>query len=246
MQPSRTHLIYIILAIILLGTSWAVESPAAGDIATLKGRIIDPAGEPVPGAALYVYNSADVKRPADFISKNTDATGSFSLPLPPGRYWTVAVLRKGGVRFGPLGMDDKHSGEPLVLDLAQDEAKDLDFIVLNLREAALKHSKRNTDIVKISGRILNSEGKPVKAAYAAADQRQQAALPAYISVWTGAQGRYTLYLTRGKFYLGATTQFPPPPGFSLGREIDLQGDQAGLDLIVTEPGSRQEPETPGL
>jgi len=73
--------------------------------------------QPVAGAEVYLYDSKQVKRPADFISPKTKTDGSYKLTVPAGVYWAVAILRRTGPSFGPLQVGDKHSGEPLVLDL---------------------------------------------------------------------------------------------------------------------------------
>lgn len=225
------------LLLVFLSLAWA--SSASGlDTVALTGRILDKSGAPVFGGEVYVFNSPRVKRPADFISTPTGPDGRFTLTLPVDTYWAVAVLRKSGKRFGPLEMGDKYSGEPVRLDLTDDGAPSLDFIVRDLRQAALQHDRKHADIVRVSGRIIDRNGKPVAFAYAAADRHDRPDIPEHISAWTDEQGRYTLYLPRGSFHVGAAREFPSAPGFFLARKYDVTEDTADLDIVLREEHGR--------
>lgn len=210
------------------------DTLGAADSAVLQGRILDMSGNPVQGAEVYVYNSPQVKRPADFISKSTADDGRFHIVLPPGEYWALAISRKSGLRYGPLGMGDKHSGEPLILSFEKNDERDIDFVVLDLSEAARKQSKKSSETILISGRIVDSRGKPIHPAYLVADSRQEPTIPAYISAWTDKQGVYTLYLPPGHYYIGAASVFPPARAVSLSRQVILEGDVTGLDVVLGE------------
>ncbi len=205
----------------------------AGDTVVLRGRILDISGSPVRGAEVYAYNSPRVKRPTDFISPKTGADGLFRLILPPDKYWVVAIYRKSGQQLGPLSIDDKHSGEPIALDFKNSKERVIDFIVLDLREAAHRHSKKGVGTIKISGRIIDVQGQPIRMAYAVADNRQNPKdIPEYISAWTGDMGRYILYLPRGRFYIGAAEKFPPTSDFALSKELEFNNDVSNLDIVV--------------
>lgn len=219
--------------------SLTCASSASGlDTVTLTGRILDKKGTPVFGGEVYVFNSPQVKRPADFISARTGPDGQFALTLPVGNYWAVAVLRKSGKRFGPLEMGDKYSGKAVRLDLTDDSPPSLDFVVVGLREAALHQDRKHADIIRVSGRIIDRGGSPVPFAYAAADQQDRPDIPEYLSAWTDMEGRYTLYLPRGSFHVGAAKAFPPSPGFFLAREYEVTEDTADLDIVLREEHRR--------
>jgi len=233
MMPSKYSHLSVIFVVSFLVSVFLPNTLFAGHAVVLEGRIMDINDSPVQGAEVYAYNSPKVKRPADFISKKTGADGGFRLILPPGKYWAVAIYRKSGERFGPLGMGDKHSGEPIELDFKDREERVMDFVVLDLREAARRLSKKSADTVKISGRIIDARGKPVQTAYAVADNKQNSEdMPEYISAWTDDMGRYILYLPRGRFYVGAAGEFPPAHGFSLSREFIFEDDVSNLDIIL--------------
>ena len=156
MNFHRSYLLLIFLTLLLV---------PAGSMANLSlvisGRIFDVSGTPVKGAEVYVFDSDNVKRPADFISPTTTGSGDYMLRVPPGKYWLVAIQRFGKARFGPLGKDDRHSGDPISVDGSTTKTEiTTDFTVMSLREAAKQDQKRSENLVRITGRILDSKGKP--------------------------------------------------------------------------------------
>jgi hypothetical protein len=205
----------------------------AGQAGFLEGRILDISEEPVKSAEVYVFDSPDVKRPADFVSNRTAEDGRYSVKLPSGNYWAVAIFRKGGVRFGPLGSSDKHSGDPVALEIAADGSRSMDFMVVNLREAARRHEKKSAELIRVTGKVVNQSGAPVQTAYAMAHKMQQFGnLPDYISAWTDEQGVYTLYLPPGRYFLGASVGFPPKNDYNLYCDQQFVGDTEKIDLVV--------------
>jgi hypothetical protein len=222
-----------LLSVLFLFTLSLPVATRAGDNFVFRGRIVDSANKPVAGAEVYVFNSANVKRPADFISNRTGSDGYFRVEMMPGHYWAMAIMRVGGAGFGPLGRDDKHSGEPIEMDSAGKNEFVKDFTVMDLREAARANQKRAETVVRISGTILDEAGLPVEMAYVLVDpQRKFGEMPRYLSTWTGADGRYVLYLPQGKFFIGASRDFPPASDYSLARQIDFAGEADGVDLVV--------------
>ena len=205
----------------------------AGQAGFLEGRVLDISEEPVKDAEVYIFDSSDVKRPADFISNRTAEDGRYRVQIPSGNYWAVAIFRQDGARFGPLGSSDKHSGDPVALEIAADGSHSMDFMVVNLREAARKHQKKNDELIKVTGRIVNLNGFSVQTAYAMAHKMQQfGKLPDYISAWTDEQGVYTLYLPPGRYYLGASVGFPPKNDYNMYLDQQFIGDTEKVDLIV--------------
>jgi len=232
-MPSR---IWKLLLLAMLLPS-AVD--AAGPL-LLKGRVLDGNGQPVGGAEVYVFNSANIKRPADFISERTGSDGLFQMALPPGRYWTMAIQRQGTARVGPLGAADRFSGAPLLFEGGADKQVFNDFTITSLKEAALRTHKRSEELIRVTGRILDTAGKPVTGAYAMADSASTGKLPLYLSTWTEADGAYTLFLPRGKIFLGVSRVFPPDSDYHLERSADFNDDAVGEDLVapaLAEPGS---------
>lgn len=212
------------------------DSPGlTGELASLQGLIVDVDGRPVLGAEIYAYDSPNVKRPTDFVSNRTAADGAYRLQLPVGSYWLVAVYRHQGGRFGPLAIDDKHSGDPMAVDLTNRRQLTLDFTVADLREAARRHQRKSADLVRVDGRIVDQEDRPLPMAYVVADRRAEiGGMPRYISAWTDSTGRYSLYLPAGTFYLGAAIGFPPESGYTLSKELVVKEDMTGVDIAISD------------
>ena len=225
--------------ICLLSFILAAASPCSAESndVELRGRVIDIMTQPVAGAEVYLYDSKQVKRPADFVSPKTKTDGSYKLTAPPGVYWAVAILRRTGPSFGPLQIGDKHSGEPLVLDLKNKKIEEVDFTVMDLRDAVRHSRKRSEELFEIQGRILDAHEKPLAMAYVIADSRSMPGteIPRFLSAWTGIDGQYTLYLPAGAFYLGTSTITPPPAEEELSHFIEVAGDMQGLDLVLRGP-----------
>ena len=234
MKQPLFSVIICLLSFILFGASPC--SAETKDV-ELRGRVIDIMTQPVAGAEVYLYDSRQVKRPADFISQKTKTDGSYRLTVPPGVYWAVAILRRTGPSFGPLQVGDKHSGEPLILNLKNKKIKEMDFTVMDLRDAVRHSRKRSEELFEIRGRILDTHEKPVAMAYVLADSRSTPAteIPQYLSAWTDIEGKYTLYLPAGEYYMGPSTVMPPSPKQELSQFIEVAGDMQGLDLVFRNP-----------
>lgn len=185
-------------------------SAVAEESGSLTGLVMDVSGNPVSGVAVFVYDDTNIRRPADFISPPTDSRGVFSITLPPGRYWTVARLRKGGRKYGPLLSGDKHSGAPVEIDVMPREQVDEEYIVAGLEETSLLTIKFDTSFIKVEGVLQDREGQPVENGYVFAN-RQAAAkkIPDYVGAWTGKDGKFILYLPEGTYYFGMARVFPP-------------------------------------
>ncbi len=231
----RTICRILVLLLLLPAAGMYSVAASSGEYATLKGLIRDVAGKPVEGAEVFIYSGAEVRRTADFISPPSDPEGRYTISLPAGTYWCVARLRKGGSRFGPLMPGDKHSGDPMEIEVTQGASR-ADFTVADLKEAAgLIKKKTREDYIKITGRILGRDGKPAQEVYAIASPAESVSeIPAFLSPWTDDAGRYTLYLPRGKYYLGFSHSFPAGLRSAFTREVLLQEDKDDLDIIVPE------------
>lgn len=198
------------------------------------GTVTDGAGRAVKDAEIFIYDSATIRRPADFITPRTGNDGVFSIRLPGGKYWTVARVRKGD-KFGPLLPGDRHSGEPAEIDPANDPEVRLDFTVADIREAAQNRPKTREDYFRLSGRILDREGKPVGNAYVfARDETAAERVPSYISSWSDERGEYVLFLPQGKHLVRGALQFPPEPKGEGAEEfaVDVVKKETALDVVV--------------
>ena len=222
------RVIGLILFSLLLSFAFIMTSSVnAEEAALLKGTISDVEGSPVQGAMLYVYNSLDVKRTADFISSPTNKDGRFSMEVPAGKYWLVA--RKKSEDYGLLMPGDKHSGDPEEVELISSGEEELIFVVADLREAIKMKKEAMDRPFKITGRRIDKNGDPLTNAYAIANKKSELTrIPDFLSSWTDEQGRFTLYLSEGNYYLGGAEEFPPGRKFFISHKISADKDKSGI------------------
>lgn len=203
---TRIH-VQIVLAVVVCMLT-CVFSPHAAETNLLKAKVSDIEGRPMEGAKLFLYDSSNVRRPADFISTLSDRTGKLQIALPPGKYWGVARFKADG-KYGPLMPGDKHSGEPLEIDLTGSEVE-VDFVVADIRELGQKKRASATDALLLKGHVIDSQGAPIAQTFVFANRTDGIhELPEYISAWTGDDGRYELYLPSGSaYYVGVSRKLP--------------------------------------
>lgn len=195
-------------------------SEAIAESAAIKANIRDINGKPVAGVKIFLYESSNVRKPADFISVPSDQDGRASITAPKARYWAVARLKKDAL-YGPLMPGDKHSGEPVEIDCSGTADTEVEFVVADILEVGQKKRANNPDTVKMRGRILDKDGNPVSQAYAFAHSTKEIEfIPEHLSAWTDDDGSYTLYLpSGGSFFVGSARQFPPPSKPALLKEF---------------------------
>jgi hypothetical protein len=180
----------------------------AVDTQLLKAKTTNIEGRPLEGAKLFLYDSKNVRRPADFITSLSDQAGRMQIALPPGKYWVVARYKVDG-KYGPLLPGDKHSGEPLEVDLTTG-GQEVEFVVSDIRELGQKKRASATDALRLKGRVIDAQGLPVGRTFVYANIINEfAELPDYISAWTSEDGRYELFLPPAdRYFVGASRQFP--------------------------------------
>lgn len=215
MNRSSSALLLFCSVIFSAATLYGAESAF-----TLQGVVTTLSGEPVADAEIYVYSSANTRRPADFISPKSGKNGAYRLVLPKASYWGVARIKKGE-RFGPLLPGDKHSGEPVKIDPDTEASLTLDFNVADMQELAQRREKGCAELMEIAGTVT-SAGKGIEGVYVYARVgRITVTVPEYISGWTDAAGNYRLKLPPGKYLLGSDRLFPPAGISSNLLEIDI-------------------------
>lgn len=203
----------------------AAAEDSAGFV--LQGRLLDTQGKPVSGGEVFVYDSARTKRPADFISPKTDKEGIYRIVLPAGKYWVVARVRSDE-RYGPLTPAGRHSGEAQEIEGLAGVGVTLDMTVAEVREMARNQHKSGEECRSVEGRILDRNGEPMRDAYVfARREKGGTGLPDFISPWSDAEGRYTLCLPPGKFFVGASTTYPPEEGVP---ETEMSLDATKIDI----------------
>ncbi len=69
----------------------------------IEGRVVDPAGQPVPGAHVFAYEGVFRHDPPDFLAPVTDDEGAFRISLPGGGVYTIGA--RTGLRGKPRPED---------------------------------------------------------------------------------------------------------------------------------------------
>jgi hypothetical protein len=234
MMIRKSSFCYVIM--LLLGV-FVLSLPVTGitsarERSVLKGQVTDAEGNGVEGAMVFVYDSPRVRRPGDFISGHTDKDGMYSMTILPGRYWAVARLRRSG-DYGPLMPGDKHSGDPVEIELEPGSETDMDFTITDLQEAVEIRKEERERPVRITGRIINEKGLPVRNTYAiASTHKNVTGIPDYLSPWVDGEGQFTLYVPAGKYFIGAALSFPPDHNYFMDEEIDFDENRNDLDIVI--------------
>jgi hypothetical protein len=215
------------LAATLLCCTVSVAQPAV-----LKATVRDIDGKPAQGVKIFLYESTNVRKPADFISAQSDKDGRVIVMVPAGTFWAVARFKKDAL-YGPLMPGDKHSGDPVVVECSDLSETDVEFVIADIREIGQKKRTSNADTIKLWGRVIDKEGAPVAHAYVFASTTKEIEyIPEYLSAWTDEGGNYTLYLPAGaSLFVGSARQFPPLSKLFALREV---APEAGKSDIATD------------
>ena len=89
--------------------AWSAGYPAA---ASIEGRIVDQAGNPVRGVYAALYDNPDLLNRPVFLSDVSGADGKYHLPVPvPGRYYLAARSGYGGPP-APGDLYGRYEGNP--------------------------------------------------------------------------------------------------------------------------------------
>ncbi len=204
-------------------------STAQADVLKFKVKDID--GKPAAGVKIFLYESTNVRKPADFISPQSDNNGLVIVTVPAGKYWAVARLKKDAL-YGPLMPGDKHSGEPVEVECSDTMDTEVVFEVADIREVGQKKRTDNAGTIRLWGRVVDKDGNPVAGAYVFASITKEIEyVPDFLSAWTDSEGNYTIYLPSGRsLFLGSARQFPPPAKLQNLRV--LSPESAKLDIAT--------------
>jgi len=217
-----------VIALLVGGLSPSLASNSA----MVKSRVVDVNGKPVQGAFIFFYDSPETKRAVDLVSPKTDKDGYCQKEVPVGQYWALARLKEdANFDMGPLMIEDKVSGEAKEIEVLPGKPLTLEFTVLNLMDNILLRTKKRNDLSKVSGRIIDAKGTAVKNAYVVVNRHNQAVtFPDYFSPWTDAQGRFSLFLPKGAYFVGAETTLGPNQKFRGEQALTVEGDSEGVEV----------------
>ncbi len=214
--------------------------PMADAATGLSGQITYQ-GEPVSRAFVYIYTETDsgLVGPSYGEAVQSDKSGYFSIDLPAGRYSLVARKRVDGSRSGALSPGDlnaPYSGNPVKvrrgerLSLAEFSLAGVDAEIYAQRQADGVFAKTDT---RLFGLVLDAEDQPVSDVYVFAylDSRM-VGKPVHMSVPTGEDGKFALYLSDGgTYYIGARSAFGGP--LEPGEWVGTFDDQPDHRVAVT-------------
>lgn len=193
----------------------------------VKGRVVHD-NTPVANAFVYVYSekSTGMVGPSYGEAVRTATDGTFTLPLPAGRFYLAARKRADGARSGDVAVGDLNGAwakNPLILK--HGETFDLGDLAVKIVSAAgrkerLEQGKFIQTGTSLHGIMVDQDNKPVSGVYSFAylDSRM-VGKPIYISAPTGQDGRFELRLGEGgTYFIGARSTFGGPlePGEWVG------------------------------
>lgn len=204
--------ILFISFIVLSASSFAwFWEKKVGKKSVVSGRTL----VPVENVCVYVYKEgSDLRRSPYVISEPTGIDGEFRLELPDGSYFFVARKRVSGNQSGPVQQGDIKSevigpitvknGDPVVLSI--------DCFIKQGDEKAVSTLPEMSK-TGISGTIYDADGNPVEGVRVHVyTYVQMAERPKFVSVKTGPDGKYIIYLPQGgTYYMAARDEFGGPP-----------------------------------
>ncbi|MCM2265926.1 MAG: DUF4198 domain-containing protein [Desulfuromonadales bacterium] len=181
-------------------------------------------GKPVAGAIATVYTdlNSQFKGFGLGMAAPTDDKGRFEVPLPPGTYYLVVRMRKGGALAGPMRAGDLFGylpQNPLVIK--EKQVARVQVPLIEVPEKVEKFAATLFGNTSISGKIVDRAGKPVAGVHAIlyADM-MMLSRPAYVSQPSDAQGNFVVsFPDGGTYYLSARSTLggTPTPGELYGR-----------------------------
>jgi hypothetical protein len=201
----------LIAAVALLALP-ACARKEQGGTAVVKGKALTPLSE----AYLYAYKEGmDLRGPAFATSAASGPEGDFSLTLPPGKYLLVVRRRVEGATVGPVATGDYRSDVLGPITVRGGEQITKDFIAL-LKVGETKGLPALNKIpakTGITGKVLDSDGKPVQGARIQAyEHSQMSERPKFVSEGSGVDGSYSLFFPEGgTYYIAARNKFGGPP-----------------------------------
>ncbi len=226
--PILTLIVAFTVSLFSVQPSYAEKKPL------IKSTVVDVNGKPIQGAYIFFYDSPDTKRAVDLVSPVTDKKGFCQKEIPQGSYWVLARLkREGDFDMGPLMIEDKVSAEPKEIKVSTGEVLELKFTIMDLLDTIRTSTKQRNDLNRITGVIKNDNGEvQAKAFVFASSHNRPSLMPGYFSAWTGDDGRYTLFLPDGKYYLGISRSFAPNLKYQASHEITVSEDMADQELLL--------------
>jgi hypothetical protein len=199
-------------AFLVLAAGPACRKQEQGGTAVVRGKALAPLAD----AYLYAYREGmDLRGPAFATSEASGPEGDFSLALPPGKYLFVLRKRAEGESIGPVATGDWRSEVigPITVRGGEEITRDIVAPRKVGETKGLPALNKLPAQTGISGRVFDSDGKPVQGARIQAYQHSQMSeRPKYVSEGSGVDGSYSLFFPEGgTYYIAARNKFGGPP-----------------------------------
>jgi hypothetical protein len=222
-RDNSTFPLLLLLLLLLVLPSCAGPDISDWSGITIRGKLVDDGGNPVPGGHVYAYlqGKSSTLGPADAMSEPTGADGKYILILPEGVYTLVARMRLSGSISGPLRNGDMSGQMPKPVRAVPGGSTGLDLMLVVFRQGSEGDPKRIlTTRTRIKGIVNDPDGKALGGthvfAYMGAFRSDP---PDYLSATTGLDGNFEISLPGGGSYtIGARTGLrgKPRPEDSIG------------------------------
>jgi len=175
----------------------------------VSGRIMVDGREPLAGGRVSFFaekigppsNYGNLRRIPEVVSfVNED--GTFSLQVPPGRYYMGAMSRDMSKGPGPprpgertfSAMDSNNN--LLIIDIKEKMETKLGSVTVRHRD----HSNDLQDIFTLTGTVMDAAGQPLEGAVLLVKINPNLQRPNFISEKTGKDGRFKFLLPAGRPY----------------------------------------------
>ena len=196
----------------------------------ISGRVTGPDQAPVPGSFVYAYRNprSNLRGPADFEAA-VDPQGDYLLDLVEGDYYLVARQRNSGADAGPPRAGDAWAlpaQNPVTV--RKDAVTRVDFVLQGVAQPMLmREGTLTSGDTGFTGQLVDGRGQPLPGAFVIAyPDTDFHRMPEATSPAVGADGRFTLYVTRpGRWCLAARlrTRGQPIAGEPYGMLAGPQG-----------------------
>lgn len=203
----------LLCGILVFGCAEAQKPMTEGPVNSgIEGQVIIANEGTAPGAFVYAYDSPynDMRVPTKLISPPAAEDGTYKLDLPPGSYYIVARKRVSGDPRGYLVKGDyegKHKANPVEVKPGRYTEANISIARL---EGAFLMAPYLPDTVEsgIKGKVFSEDGVPVRGAYVLVyTDGEMIGLPQHLSRPSDADGRYTVPLPPGTYYVSARIKY---------------------------------------
>lgn len=233
-KTMRVLLITIISLLMLTNAAHAAMSEdLKARVGEVEGRLMVDS-KPIPYAVVSFFKIVNgaaprqgkVQRVPDMVS-TTDNQGYFSVRLLAGTYYIGALARKRGAGLGPPKRDEARY-------FALNEQGDLRLVKVTARmtenvgtltAATLLSPADFTSHITIRGTLYDEEARPMAGVFVIVKETMGQVRPSFISSASDSDGKYSLRLPPGGYYLMARENFQGGGRLGAGSYVGVYGYQ---------------------